>query len=471
MILELTGSRILAPHVGGSLPVWTSLIGIILGSLSAGYMLGGKLADKTPTYPMLGAILFLSALSLCIIPAVSMIVIPLFLVYIRDVRIGAVVSSLLLFVIPSILLGMVSPYAIRLKLVTVITAGRTAGRLYAISTIGSIFGTFLAGFYLFSVLGSSYIVYLLSVVLFILSCFIWTPFIRGNSIVFLLFVSASIGINFLYVSHSRARAFETPYNSVLILDGIQPQNKRPIRVMKIGNKIHSGMYLDAPELLYQYTKIYHLADFVNPHISQALMIGGAGYSYPKDFIRYHQDAHMDVVEIDPGLTFLAEKYFDFKSTNNITVYHEDARTFINREKKHYDVIFSDAFASTNSLPFQLATKEAISNIYTLLTSNGVFLSDSISAITGEKGKLFRAQYHTYASVFPYVYVFPADFPSDGDKIQNTILVASKKPIHFSTSNPEYRAYFSHEWNKKIPKEGIIFTDDYAPIEQYAMNLL
>jgi hypothetical protein len=166
MILEMTGSRILAPYVGGSLPVWTGLIGIILGSLSLGYVLGGRLADKNPNTMLLAFILFVSSIFLGIIPLLSKLLLPIITSLTQDVRVSAVFSTILLFSIPSILLGTVSPYAIRLKLEDIKSSGETAGRLYAISTIGSIIGTFLAGFFLIAYLGSHTIFYLLAVTLF-----------------------------------------------------------------------------------------------------------------------------------------------------------------------------------------------------------------------------------------------------------------------------------------------------------------
>lgn len=462
MILELTGSRLLAPHVGGSLPVWTSLIGIILGSLSAGYMLGGKIADKNPNYQMLGVILFLSSIALCIIPPLSTLFLPLLLQFIHDIRISAVLASIILFVVPSIFLGMVSPYAIRLKLKSIQQTGETAGKLYAISTVGSIFGTFLAGFYLFSILSSTYIVYLLAAITFLLACLVSTKERIKLGSIFLILLTFSLTLTYFYFANMAkyAHLFETAYNSVEVFDVTDPKTHSPVREMKIGNKIHSGMYLNSPELLYEYTKMYHLSDQYNPKIQNALMIGGAGYSFPKDFIRRHPQGHMDVVEIDPGLTKLAEEYFSLKRSDRLVVYHEDARTFLNREKKRYDVIYNDAFASTNSLPFQLATKESIQHMYDLLTPNGIVFSDTISAITGEKGKIFRAQYYTYKSVFPYVYIFPSDDPEHGDNVQNTIIVAAKKPFAFKTNHPQ--------WKKDVAKDTAIFTDNFAPIEQYAL---
>ncbi len=471
MILELTGSRILAPYIGTSLPVWTSIIGIILGSLSIGYMLGGRLADKKPTYMMFGIILFFSALSLGFIPVLTNLLLRPITVPLANIQINAIISSAILFALPSILLGMVSPYAIRLKLEKIENSGRTAGGLYAISTTGSIAGTFFAGFYLIGVMGSTYIMYLISGAMFLLSIFVWTGYWKRNTLSFLLFFGLSLTITYLYQTYIHKNIIEinTQYNTVRISDTVESQTNKPIREMLLGEEHMSGMYRDSEDLLYHYTKFYRLGDYFKPDIKSALMIGGAGYSYPKDFISKHPTAHMDVIEIDQDLTKLAERYFRFRPTNQISIYHEDARTFLNREEKKYDAIFNDAFTTNYSPPFHLTTKETVGHIYNSLGDDGVLITNVISAITGEKGKFLRAQYHTYKSVFPYVAVFPVNYPSRGDVIQNIMIVAAKKQGNYFTDNPEYLSYLSQEWKENIAQDVGVLTDDFAPVELYALK--
>jgi predicted membrane-bound spermidine synthase len=143
MILEMVGSRILAPYLGTSIVVWTSLIGIILGCLSIGYWWGGQLADENPSYRSLSLIILLAGLFVATIALSKSYVLELLQRHAGTIHLGATLGTLLLFAPPSILLGMVSPYAVRLKMRDLRDSGRTVGNLYAISTMGSIFGTFL----------------------------------------------------------------------------------------------------------------------------------------------------------------------------------------------------------------------------------------------------------------------------------------------------------------------------------------
>ncbi|MFH1533488.1 MAG: fused MFS/spermidine synthase, partial [Nitrospirota bacterium] len=146
MVLELVGSRVLAPYVGTSILVWTSLIGIILGSLSLGYYLGGRIADKKASFRILAFILFSAAILITLTTLIKSPVLTFIQTSIRDLRTASVVATILLFTPASIALGMVSPYSVKLKLHRLEATGRTVGNLYALSTIGSIVGTFLAGF-------------------------------------------------------------------------------------------------------------------------------------------------------------------------------------------------------------------------------------------------------------------------------------------------------------------------------------
>ena len=165
MVIELTGSRVLAPYLGTSLVVWTSLIGIILASLSIGYWWGGRLADRRPEARLLGRIILLSAFATAFMALIKTFVLGFLQAQSGGLHTAAMSATLLLFAPPSILIGMVSPFAVRLKLEDTQTSGRTAGKLYAISTIGSISGTFLAGFVLIPGLGSTNILLLMAAVL------------------------------------------------------------------------------------------------------------------------------------------------------------------------------------------------------------------------------------------------------------------------------------------------------------------
>jgi spermidine synthase len=203
------------------------------------------------------------------------------------------------------------------------------------------------------------------------------------------------------------------------------------------------------------------------------MLGGCAYSYPKDFLKRFPNAHMDVVEIDPVMTELAKKYFRLKEDARLTTYHEDARRFLNRSDKTYDVIYGDAFNSISSVPFQLTTKEAIQREYDLLNDGGVVLANLISSIDGTSGKFLRAEYATYRSIFPQVYLFPVAFPENGARVQNILLVAIKSDVSplFESKDSELAEYLKHRWQKEVKNDLPILTDDYAPVDYYKRESL
>lgn len=472
MILELTGSRILAPFVGNSLPVWTGLIGIILGSLSLGYLLGGKLADKTPTYAALAKILLFSAISLGIIPVLSKLSLPLISQTFLDIRVSASLATILLFALPSVLLGMVSPFVIRLRLENIKTSGTTAGTLYAVSTIGSIFGTFFAGFFLIAFFGSHTIIYLLALSMFGLTILVPISNKLKHFFIFSLAMLVTINGDLSLpgiVPHTIADK-DTLYNRVIVYDTIDPRTNQPIRELVLGNVRNSAMYLENDTLVYPYTRYYRLVDHFVPEVKNALVIGAGGYSYPKDFVKNHPSASMDIIEIDPGVTEIAKQYFFFQPSSTTTIYHEDARTYLNREPKQYDAILVDAF-SDYTHPFQLTTKEALTHINNMLSPEGVVITNVASAILGEQGKVLRSEYYTYKTVFPHVAVFPVSYPHNGERVQNNMIVASKKELILSSSNQEFMTYLSSVWGKEIPNDIRILTDEFAPVEYYAMKMI
>lgn len=470
MILELTGSRILAPYIGTSLPVWTSIIGVVLGSLSLGYFIGGKLADSKPSFSMLSLILLSSTGLIAVIPFLNSVLMTPIINNSTDIRSAAVISALVLFTLPSITLGMVSPYAIRLKLENISSSGRTAGTLYALSTIGSIVGTFMTGFYLLGAFKTTTIIFLIAGIIFVLSILVSLKQ-RGEKYRLVVFLGAFLTLihlqSTLFKNPPEVKAYETPYNSVRILDYQTLQGEK-IREMLVGNVHMSAMFLESDELVYDYTKYYRLVDHFTPDVKNALMIGGAGYSYPKDFVQKHPDATLDVVEIDPELTRLAQEYFDLKPSSNLRIYHEDARTFLNKNKIKYDAIFNDAFGSY-AIPFQLTTKEAVQKMSDSLAEDGVIITNIVSAVEGDQGKFLRAEYKTYKSIFPYVYIFPVSQPESLISTQNIMLIALKREPDFKTDNPEFKEYLSHRITRKITEDMSILTDEYAPVEIYEMS--
>ena len=472
MVFELVGSRVLGPYFGTSTFVWTSLIGIILGSLSLGYYLGGRAADRRPQYQNLSLIIFLAALGIGLTIALKEPLLGFLQTHIVDIRLASVVGAVLLFSPASILLGMVSPYAVKLTLGNLDTSGATVGNLYALSTAGSIFGTFLSGFYLIPYFGTNTLLIILSGTLILLSLVLaWGQSLHTKSVIVVVMVLCWVGAdktNPLLLKQGFLD-IDTSYNRVFIYDTEDQQTHRMVKVMGINNENHSSMDLENNELVNEYTKYYHLARHFNPGFRTTLMLGGAGYSYPKAFLETYPEASMDVVEIDPQMTELAKKYFRLTENPRLAIYHEDGRVFLNAsQEKRYDVIFGDAFGSRYSLPYQLTTKEAIQRKFDVLEDDGVVIVNTISAIEGERGKFLRAEYATYKSIFPQVYLFPVRKREDGFSIQNIMLVAlkSKETPFFTSTDPVLNEYLHHLWKQEIKNDLPILTDDFAPVDFY-----
>jgi predicted membrane-bound spermidine synthase len=174
MAFEIVGSRMLGPYVGTSMFVWTSIIGVILFSLSIGYFWGGNIADRKPRAEILSLIIFISSLFMLAIAFVKDIFLEQLLSTAQNVEVSAIIASVVLFTIPSVLLGMVSPFAVRIKMKSLEKSGSTVGNLYAISTVGSIAGVFLSGFYLVPTFRITNILFLLAIVLIVVSLFLNT---------------------------------------------------------------------------------------------------------------------------------------------------------------------------------------------------------------------------------------------------------------------------------------------------------
>jgi spermidine synthase len=471
MVFELVGSRVLGPYFGTSIFVWTSLIGIILGSLSLGYYFGGKIADKKPSFEILALIIFLAAIFIGLTTFLKDFLLVNLQAQFTDTKTASVIASIFLFLPASVLLGMVSPYAVKLKMQNLNTSGSTVGNLYAISTMGSIFGTFLCGFYLIPKFGTNNLLIILSITLIVVSLALS---LKKN---FKIKVSALVLILICWFAANELKNsaekngfidVDTAYNRIWISDRINQRTNRLVKIMGINNENHSSMFLNSDDLVNEYTKYYHLVAHFNPDFKKTLMLGGAGYSYPKSFLLKYPEGKIDVVEIDPKITELAKEYFRLGENPRLTIHHEDGRVYLNKTKEKYDAIFGDAFTSRYSLPYQLTTKEAVQKKYDVLNDNGVVILNIISAIEGEKGEFLRAEYATYKNIFPQVYLFPVNYKDNGTETQNLILVALKSPQkqEFIDPNSEVNEHLQHLWKKEIVLDMPILTDDYAPVDYY-----
>jgi spermidine synthase len=484
MVYELVGSRVLAPHLGSSTYVWTSLIGVILGSLSVGYWGGGRIADGKAGLENLGGIVFLAAAVIGITTCLKDPILEIIGINISDLRWKSVLASILLFSPASILLGSVSPYAVKLKSKTLENLGSTVGKLYALSTIGSIVGTFAAGFYLIPTFGTNKILVIISCAL-TAAAILTLPARKTIEKAGMGSICLAITMGGGYLDKRYNGPFplldvDTQYSRVRITDKVSPfrmarkshqkntGDQGAVRLLQMSNTLNSGIYHDSDELLFKYTRFFRLAKHFQPNVRTSVMIGGGAFVYPRDFLRMFPQAAMDVVEIDPALTDLAKQYFRLRDDPRLKVINEDGRTFLNRAESRYDVLFCDAFASVYSIPYQLTTRESVRQMYRLLNDNGVALVNVISGIRGDNGRFLRAEHETFRSVFPHVYLFQVDNRADATSFQNIMLVAVKgeKAPGLKNSDSELNEYLSHLWRQELPSDTPVLTDDYAPVEHY-----
>lgn len=260
MIFELVGSRILAPYLGTSIFVWTSLIGIILGSLSVGYYWGGKIADKKATPGGLAGIILLAAFLIGLTVLLKDVLILFLITSLSQIKATSVLSSIILFSPASILLGMVSPYVAKLKLNSLDSAGAIVGNLYALSTAGSIGGTFLAGFYLIPSFGVNKILIALAIVILLISVFLDKNKLFKTKLI--LLVALCLGLtseNGLYYFFGKKNFVDinTAYSRIWIYDDIDSKTKKEARYLMMNNVMNSGMFLESDELVFDYLKYYH----------------------------------------------------------------------------------------------------------------------------------------------------------------------------------------------------------------------
>ena len=472
MMLELTGSRILAPFVGTSTFIWTSLIGVILASLSLGYYHGGKKADEDPSHKRLSQILFLAGVCIGTVAVVNQTILSTLVSSMPGIRWTAAVSACILFGPPAYLLGMVSPLAVRIRMTDVQTSGSTIGRLYALSSLGSIMGTFLVGFYLTALVGSRNILFILCVMSILLSALNFRN--KEQIMALLVFLAAPVVSSFGKSGLLKIR--DTDYNAIQVITSPHPHRDSPVcRIMKLGNEYSSGMYLDSDSLAFPYSKFYKLIYHFSPNPETALLIGGGAYSVPKYFQAHDPDLQMDVLEIDPALTRIAEEEFNFRRDGKKIPIHEDGRIFLNQNKKKYDAILGDAYQSLFSIPFHLVSEEAMKGMRESLSDNGVLIINILCQVKGENRDLLHSMVKTCRSIFPYVRAFKPRTDLGAERVQNIMIVCMKtpKPALPAAISPETAWMLQQEIDLSDvgTDQGIVLRDDFAPVEHYAEKLL
>ncbi len=370
---EIAAARLLAPWFGASTVVWANTIATVLVALSAGYWLGGRLADRDPSLAGLSRIVLGAAALLALVPFVATPFLRISVQALDSVAAGAFVGSLIgvlvLVAVPVLLLGAVSPYAVRLSVHTVEEAGRVAGRLYAISTLGSLAGTFLSALVLIPLVGTRR-----TFLLFALSLAIAAVPALGRR-----FVLAPVGLALLLAipvgtvkASGSARVIwerETEYQYARVVE--EPSGERRLELNE-GQAVHSiytpgrwltGDYWD--EMLV----LPFAADRAPPR--SIAILGDAAGTTARAYGHFFPRTRVDGVEIDGALTAVGRRLFDLRGPN-LHTHTADARPFLRRATRRWDVIVVDAYRQPY-IPFYLATKEFFAEVRDHLTPRGVVL--------------------------------------------------------------------------------------------------
>jgi spermidine synthase len=429
--------------------------------MSLGYHLGGRLADKNPSYGTFSGLIALSAVLTSLFGVLKN---PVLLWVSRlgiGISFGSILSAIILLALPAIALAAVSPYAIKLSLTDIKTAGATAGRLYALSTLGSIFGTFMAPFVLIPTFGSTKNVVIISVILLAASLLFagkknWRVLLCAAVIVAVCSGMALTTPN--KISELLAQK-ETRYSTISVI------GRENVRIMLINNENSSAVYTDGAGLVFDYLGFYDLAFHFKPEAKSVLCIGGAGYAYPTYYISKYPDCTMDVVEIDAGVTAMAREYFGLVSSPRLKIIHQDGRVFLNENTKKYDAVLGDAFHSY-SPPAQLVTVEATRLAYDSLNDGGSYIINMIGSLGGRAGSIVHAMYSTMSEVFPQVYVFPVTAPDDETALQNIIIagIKSADTPSFESMDDRVNGLLSHmrDFKPLLPA----MTDEFCPVDFY-----
>ena len=527
LILEILAGRILAPYIGVSLYTWTSIIGVVLAGISLGNYLGGRIADRWPQRRTLGILLVAGGLaSLAILPLINIATsipsgdlvdannrlggaIPLDRAAVLILRI--VVITTLIFFPPSLILGMVSPVVIKLTLRDLAHSGGLVGKVYALSTLGSILGTFATGFVLIDLFGTRMIVVGVGIVLVGMAALFGdlvrvgraaAPLATGLILVGLLVPARNVkaygcldggGPAMDCVQRSVKDGWdqaldsgclhETAYYCIRVADDTAVSDHQTVKELILDHLVHSYNSLEDPNYLqYGYIKVYaEIADYLAQRVPnqalRVLYVGGGGYTLARHIEVTYPNAQQEIMEIDPGVTqTVYEQLGVDRSTTRIITYNVDARLMLSeldqRDVGAYDLVIGDAFNDL-SIPYHLTTLEFDRSIKRVLKPGGLYLALVIDKMVG--GKFIPAYTDTVLRVWPAVQVLADSDPWQSSAPSTYVVAAGDAAVaperlagvRGQGSNGAIVTHIMpgdlmHQWldNAEAP----VLTDDYAPVD-------
>jgi spermidine synthase len=486
MSFEMLGSRYLNPYFGSGIYTWASLISTVLIALTAGYFLGGTLADRTASPVVLALTVIAGSSYLLALPSFAQAILEWVLAGIDDIRAGSLISALALMFVPVALLGMYSPFAIRLLLRSAQSSGRVSGAVYGVSTAGSIVGTLGTTFFLIPSIGSRAITLTLGAVglvaglgLLVLPRLQRHP--RGVAAVILLALTTltapvgraeslldeGIRAAMLKRPNGRIAHVETEYNDVFIT---RRQNQLVMSFQVKGwDYTESATNLaDPDDLPLRYAQVMSIAAIYPEAPRKILMLGLGGGSISTYLGRFLPEAAITTVEIDPGVITAAKTYFGLRETERLRYRAGDGRVVLNRSSELYDLILLDAYRG-GYVPFHLLTREFYTLVKQRLAPGGA------AAFNVHDGsKLYASTIRTLGEVFPALDLYPTG-------IGEVIAVASataldKQTLALRAAQLQERHGFRFPLPQLLQRRmdnpqgqaanGDLITDDFAPADVY-----
>jgi spermidine synthase len=406
MMLEILGARLLAPYFGYSIYQWGALIGVVLSCLTCGYYAGGQVGDRPWAQTFLLWALILSAACILLVPVLAPECLPLFRR--SGPAWGAVLASAALVGPASVLLGSVSPIVTRLTFRRKVAGA--AGGVYAVSTLGSIGGTFFTAFYAIPQLGTRV-----------------SHYVAGT-----LLLLAVAG---LAVAAKRPRYLAAAV--LLLIPVLSPDEKFPAGVIHHEESVHNiirvfddgprrALYLNygiGPQTVLRKDQLltgeYYDDFLIGPLLNRArkvLFLGVAGGTSLRQLLMLYPDLEVVGVELDPAVLAVAERYFELAPSPRLQLVAEDARWYLENTDAQFDLVAIDLFV-TGQIPFFTTTREFFARVEERLTARGLMMMHVRSVRSGED--LLGPFVRTVGSVFPSVFVFGRG---------NLMLVASKGPM-------------------------------------------
>jgi spermidine synthase len=462
--VEIAAARLMAPFFGASTIVWANTIGVVLVALSVGYWLGGRIADRHPHLRGMSSMVMVAAALLAIVPFIAR---PLFDVSVEaldSVSAGAFVGSLFgvlfLIAIPVILLGAAAPYAIRLAVPDVEHSGSVSGRLYAVSTAGSLLGTWISALVLIPLVGTqrTFICFAAAIAL-VAAVGLGRRFFL---VPVALFLALAIPVGTVKATDEGEVIFETETEHQYIRV-IQEEDGDRVLELNEGQAMHS-LYRPGTVLTGNYWDANLILPFTvrDEPPRKLAILGNAAGTTARAYGKYFPTTEIDGVEIDGELHEVGRRFFHMYNPN-LTTHTADARPWLRRSDERYDVIMVDAYRQPY-IPFYLATKEFFELVRDRLAPGGAVIvnvghpegNDDLETVLGR----------TMAAVFPTVI-------RDPKENTNTLLVGSEGPASAARLEeslgdlpPDLRPIAALEATKIGPRlpGGEVYTDDRAPVE-------